>query len=160
MRGLGWPIFGIFHCSMRTLSCSTWDLVPWPESNPGLLHWEHREHWTTRSPSKIALISRSITLCQTLRCTYTQTCICVWERGCICLYAYAYKWEYIYIPCTFNATFTCKSYLLFSVKEEIQKWPPGSPLARKWSSHVTILTWYPIFSKEPHYKNILVFINR
>ena len=30
----------IFHCSMQTLSCSMWDLVPWPGIEPGPLHWE------------------------------------------------------------------------------------------------------------------------
>ena len=27
-------------CSMQTICCSMWDLVPWPGFNPGPLHWE------------------------------------------------------------------------------------------------------------------------
>ena len=37
-------------CSIRTLSCSMWDLVPWPGIKPGppaLGAWNH-SHWTTR----------------------------------------------------------------------------------------------------------------
>ena len=26
---------GIFSCSLRTLSCGIWDLVPWPKTKPG-----------------------------------------------------------------------------------------------------------------------------
>ena len=29
-------------CGMRVFSCSMWDLVPWPGSNPGPVHGEHR----------------------------------------------------------------------------------------------------------------------
>ena len=29
-------VCGIFNCSMRTLGCSMWDLVPWPGIKPGL----------------------------------------------------------------------------------------------------------------------------
>ena len=41
---------GIFSCGMRTLSCGMWDLVPWPEIEPGppaLGAWS-LSHWTTR----------------------------------------------------------------------------------------------------------------
>ena len=40
----------IFSCSMRTLSCGMWDLVPWPGIKPGppaLGAWS-LTHWTTR----------------------------------------------------------------------------------------------------------------
>ena len=40
---------GIFSCGMRTLSCSVWDLVPWPGIEPGppaLGAWS-LSHWTT-----------------------------------------------------------------------------------------------------------------
>ena len=35
---------------MRTLSCSKWDLVPWPGIEPGppALGVQHLSHWTTR----------------------------------------------------------------------------------------------------------------
>ena len=42
--------FGIFSCSIQTLSCSMWDLVPWPGIEPGpraLGVW-NLSHWTTR----------------------------------------------------------------------------------------------------------------
>ena len=41
---------GIFSCGRRTLSCSMWDLVPWPGIKPGspaLGVWS-LSHWTTR----------------------------------------------------------------------------------------------------------------
>ena len=31
---------GIFSCGMWALSCSMWDLVPWPGVEPRPLHWE------------------------------------------------------------------------------------------------------------------------
>ena len=40
---------GIFGCGMGTLSCSMWDLVPWPGIEPGpALGARNRSHWTTR----------------------------------------------------------------------------------------------------------------
>ena len=41
---------GIFSCGMRTLSCSMWDLVPWPgiEGGPPALGAWRFNHWTTR----------------------------------------------------------------------------------------------------------------
>ena len=41
---------GIFSCSMQTLSCSKWDLVPWPgiEHRPPTLEAWSLSHWTTR----------------------------------------------------------------------------------------------------------------
>ena len=41
---------GIFSCIMRTLSCGTWDLVPWPGMEPGalVLGAQSLSHWTTR----------------------------------------------------------------------------------------------------------------
>ena len=44
-------VLGICHlcCSMETLSCSPWDLAPWPGIQPGPLLWEESlSHWTTR----------------------------------------------------------------------------------------------------------------
>ena len=41
---LHWVLFAscrIFSCDMQTLSCNKWDLVPWPGTEPGRLHWEH-----------------------------------------------------------------------------------------------------------------------
>ena len=41
---------GIFSCSRRPLSCSVWDLAPWPRIEPGspaLGAWS-LSHWTTR----------------------------------------------------------------------------------------------------------------
>ena len=41
---------GIFSWGIRTLNCGTWDLVPWPGIEPGLLAlgaW-NLSHWTTR----------------------------------------------------------------------------------------------------------------
>ena len=40
----------IFSCSMQTLSCGMWDLVPWPGIKPrppALGAWS-LSHWTTR----------------------------------------------------------------------------------------------------------------
>ena len=31
---------GIFSCSMQTLNCGRWDLVPWQEMESRSLHWE------------------------------------------------------------------------------------------------------------------------
>ena len=33
--------FRIFSRGTRTLSCSVWDLVPWPGMEPTPLHWVH-----------------------------------------------------------------------------------------------------------------------
>ena len=39
-------------CSIRTLDCGMWDLVPWPEIKLGSLHWKHSlSHWITREVS-------------------------------------------------------------------------------------------------------------
>ena len=32
---------GYFRCSLLSLSCSTWDPVPWPRIDPGLQLWKH-----------------------------------------------------------------------------------------------------------------------
>ena len=32
----------LFICLHQVLVAGMWDLVPWPGSNPGPLHWEHR----------------------------------------------------------------------------------------------------------------------
>ena len=41
---------GIFSCGFATLSCGTWDLVPWPgmESRPLTLGAESLSYWPTR----------------------------------------------------------------------------------------------------------------
>ena len=47
---------GIFSCGMRTLTCSMWDLVPWPGIEPGpsaLGAWS-LSHWTTREVSVLS----------------------------------------------------------------------------------------------------------
>ena len=43
-----------FAVASRVLSCSTWDLVPWPGLNPGPLRWEHEAlaHWATKGVSQ------------------------------------------------------------------------------------------------------------
>ena len=43
-----------FAVASRVLSCSTWDLLPWPGLNPGPLHLEHEAltHWTTKGVSQ------------------------------------------------------------------------------------------------------------
>ena len=43
--------YGIFSCGMQTLSCSIWDLVPWPGSEPGppALGAQSLNHWITKS---------------------------------------------------------------------------------------------------------------
>ena len=51
---------GIFTCSLQTLSCSIWDLVPWPgikPKSPALEAWS-LSHWSTREvPSSGLLIA-------------------------------------------------------------------------------------------------------
>ena len=39
--------YGTFSCSMQTLSCGMWDLVPWPGIEP-TLGAQCLSHWTTR----------------------------------------------------------------------------------------------------------------
>ena len=41
---------GIFSCSMRTLSCGLWDLIPWPGIQPRFpaLGTQSLSHWTTK----------------------------------------------------------------------------------------------------------------
>ena len=47
-----WPQFLLcIYLPVPGLSCGIWDLVPWPGSNPGPLHWEHRV-LTTGPPGK------------------------------------------------------------------------------------------------------------
>ena len=43
--------YGIFSCGMQTLSCTMWDLVPWPgiKSGPPALGAQSLSHWTTKS---------------------------------------------------------------------------------------------------------------
>ena len=43
--------YGIFSGGMQTLSCSMWDLVPWPGIKPGppALGAQSLSHWTTKS---------------------------------------------------------------------------------------------------------------
>ena len=45
----------IFSCSMQTLSCGMWDLVPWPGIEPGppTLEVRNLSHWTTREVSEL-----------------------------------------------------------------------------------------------------------
>ena len=53
LRHVGYSIviaaWGIFSCSMGTLSCGIWDLVPWPGIKPGppALGEHFLSHWTT-----------------------------------------------------------------------------------------------------------------
>ena len=47
-----------FRCSMQILSCSMWDLVPWPRIQLGPLHWGmwSLSQWTTREvPNRLFL---------------------------------------------------------------------------------------------------------
>ena len=45
---------------MPDLSCCTWDPVPWPETKPRPLHWEHSlSHWTTREVPKTDFKTRN-----------------------------------------------------------------------------------------------------
>ena len=54
--GLRCGMQDIFSCSMRTLSCGTWDLAPWPgikPRSPALGAWS-LSHWTTREVPRFA----------------------------------------------------------------------------------------------------------
>ena len=45
-----WEVWRSFSCGIQTLSCRTWDLVPWPGIEsvpPALAAWSHTP-WTTR----------------------------------------------------------------------------------------------------------------
>ena len=58
--------FGIFSCSMRTLSCGMWDLVPKPGIEPGppALGARSLRHWTTREvPTPFFLYFQSSMIC-------------------------------------------------------------------------------------------------
>ena len=46
----------IFSCHLKTLSCSMWDLVPWPGMEPGppALGAQSLSHWTTREVPSVA----------------------------------------------------------------------------------------------------------
>ena len=39
-QDLRYLAYGMFSCGKWSLSWSMWDLVPWPEIEPGPLHWE------------------------------------------------------------------------------------------------------------------------
>ena len=50
---MGWVLVvacGIFSCGTQTLSCSMWNLVPWPGIKPRPPAWEawSHSHWATR----------------------------------------------------------------------------------------------------------------
>ena len=49
---------GIFSCSVRTLSCGIWDLVPWPgiKPKPPALGARSLSHWTTREVLDMTII--------------------------------------------------------------------------------------------------------
>ena len=52
---------GIFSCSMWTLSCGMWGLVPWPGIKPGppALGAQRCSHWTTREIPIVPVLMRS-----------------------------------------------------------------------------------------------------
>ena len=59
--------FRIFaYLTAAGLSCSTWDLVPWPWTEPRPQHWEHSlKHWATREVPAAAA-AKSLQSCPTL----------------------------------------------------------------------------------------------
>ena len=52
----------IFSSSIRTLSCSTWDLVPWPgiKPRPPAVASRNLNHWATREVQAIPLLFRPV----------------------------------------------------------------------------------------------------
>ena len=60
---------GVFSCDMRTLSCSTWDLVPWAGFSPSPLHWELGVLTTGPPGRSLKLVFDTFGLCQALLCS-------------------------------------------------------------------------------------------
>ena len=89
--------FLIFICLCWVLSCSMWDLVPWPKTKPRppvvgawSLSW-----WTTREVPKIffKIFNFSLSFDSHLL-KFSRVCVCV--SVCVCLYIYISIHKFIY----------------------------------------------------------------
>ena len=64
---------GIFNCSIQTLSCGMWNLVPWLGNNfgPLTLRAQNLSYWTTREVPNIAFWLSSPLLHKYLVCVFS-----------------------------------------------------------------------------------------